>query len=65
MTVLRGKPIRTGILTVSDRVAVGLAEDVSGSTIVSWLEAAGYQVARTADIPALPSAHPERSRWSW
>lgn len=50
MTVLRGKPIRTGILTVSDRVAVGLAEDVSGSTIVSWLEAAGYQVARTAVV---------------
>lgn len=35
---------------MSDRVSVGLAEDISGSTIVQWLQGEGYQVARRAVV---------------
>jgi molybdopterin adenylyltransferase len=38
--------IRVGILTVSDRVSRGEAEDRSGELIRAWCEARGYAVAR-------------------
>jgi molybdopterin adenylyltransferase len=40
------RPLRVGVLTVSDRVSRGLAEDRSGARIVAWCEEAGHEVAR-------------------
>lgn len=39
-------PLRVGILTVSDRVSRGEAEDRSGAGIRRWCEARGYRVIR-------------------
>lgn len=38
------------MLTVSDGVAAGIREDLSGERIVAWAEAQGYDVARRAVV---------------
>ena len=48
--------VRVGILTVSDGVARGAREDVSGGRIESWARAQGFDVTRREVVPdeALP-----------
>lgn len=40
------QPWRAGILTVSDKAAAGLREDLSGPAIAAVLRAAGYEISR-------------------
>lgn len=42
---------RVAVLTVSDRVARGDREDVSGLAIVRWIEAQGWRLADRATVP--------------
>lgn len=46
-----GRKIRVGILTVSDGVARGTREDVSGERIEGWAAEAGYEVTRREVVP--------------
>lgn len=46
-----GERIRVGILTVSDRVAKGEAEDGSGPVIEEWCRELGYPVTRRDAVP--------------
>lgn len=48
--------MRVGILTVSDGVARGTREDVSGARIEAWAAAEGFEVTRREVVPdeALP-----------
>src|SRR5260370_42325026 len=51
-TFLKAELLNTaGVLTSSDSSSQGRREDLSGPAIVSQLEAAGFQVVRTAIIP--------------
>lgn len=45
------RPLRVGVLTVSDRVSRGRAEDRSGARIVAWCTEAGHEVARRETRP--------------
>ncbi|MHC4937333.1 MAG: MogA/MoaB family molybdenum cofactor biosynthesis protein [Planctomycetota bacterium] len=40
-----------GVLTVSDRSAAGVREDISGARIVAWAEAAGFEVCERTVVP--------------
>lgn len=42
---------RVGVLTISDRCAAGVAEDISGKVLEDALRAAGYEVVRRAVLP--------------
>ncbi len=44
-------PIRTGILTVSDRAATGVYEDLSGPALRKAIEAYGWSICATATVP--------------
>ncbi len=51
-TFLKADFLKTAaVLTISDSSSQGRREDLSGPAIVSQLEAAGFQVVRTAIIP--------------
>lgn len=51
------KPIRVGILTVSDRAARGIYPDESGAALQEWVRAQpGWSVARYAVVPDDPEA---------
>lgn len=43
--------MRVGVLTVSDRVSAGRADDESGPRIRAWAEDAGWEVAAHAVVP--------------
>lgn len=43
--------VRVAVLTVSDRAASGLREDVSGDAIGRWVEARGYLLAARDTVP--------------
>ncbi len=43
--------IRVGVLTVSDRSAQGVRDDLSGPKIVEWCETNGFEVVATAIVP--------------
>ncbi len=43
--------IRVGILTVSDRVSRGEAEDRSGAAVAEWCRKRGHPIARQATVP--------------
>lgn len=49
-----GARIRIGILTVSDGVAGGTREDVSGERIAAWAAAQGHDVTRRAVVADEP-----------
>ncbi|MEX0935637.1 MAG: MogA/MoaB family molybdenum cofactor biosynthesis protein [Gemmatimonadota bacterium] len=44
------RPIRCGVLTVSDRISRSEGEDRSGPIIVAWCEAQGHEVACRAVV---------------
>lgn len=46
-----GRALRVGILTVSDRVSRGRAEDRSGERIESWCRERGLEAVRRAVVP--------------
>lgn len=46
--------VRVGILTVSDGVAAGIREDVSGRRIEEWTAAEGHVVTRRGVVPDEP-----------
>ena len=46
-----GREVRVGILTVSDGVAAGAREDVSGALIEAWALANGFEVTRRDVVP--------------
>jgi len=46
-----GEPYRAAIITVSDSVAQGVREDVSGPTVSRALEGAGWSIASTETLP--------------
>lgn len=48
---MSGRPIRLGVLTVSDGVHAGEREDLSGATIREWADARGHEAARSAAVP--------------
>ena len=43
--------LSAGVLTVSDRSAAGVREDVSGARIVTWCEEKNYHVVERAIVP--------------
>jgi len=45
------RPVRLGILTVSDGVHAGAREDASGARISEWAEDRGYEVADRGVVP--------------
>lgn len=51
-----GREVRLGILTVSDGVAAGTREDVSGERIETWAASEGHAVTRRAAVPDEPFA---------
>ncbi len=44
-------PVRVGVLTISDRVSDGRAEDLTGPRIRAWAEEAGWVVPAHAVVP--------------
>lgn len=44
-------PLRFGILTVSDRSATGMRDDVSGPMLTSLVEDQGWKVVKTGIVP--------------
>lgn len=48
------REVRLGILTVSDGVAAGTRDDVSGGRIEEWASAEGHAVTRRAVVPDEP-----------
>jgi len=57
--------IRVGVLTVSDRSARGVREDVSGPSIVAWCTERGYQVTHRDVVPDQTEAIvPALSSWA-
>ncbi|CAN5790996.1 MogA/MoaB family molybdenum cofactor biosynthesis protein [soil metagenome] len=52
MTVVPASaPLRIAVLTVSDGVTAGARDDVSGSTIVAWVEARGASLCARRTVP--------------
>lgn len=51
-----GREVRLGILTVSDGVAAGTRDDVSGARIETWAADHGHAVTRRATVPDEPFA---------
>ncbi len=49
-----GRPFSAAVITVSDRSAAGLREDLSGPAAVRMLEEAGYEVLETILVPDEP-----------
>ncbi len=45
------KPIRVGILTVSDGCAAGAREDRSGDAVAAWAAARGFEATARAVVP--------------
>jgi len=45
------RPIRVGVLTVSDGCAAGVREDRSGEAVAAWAVERGFEVAARAVVP--------------
>ncbi len=61
----RGAPLRVGILTVSDRVSRGEAEDRSGPAIEAWCSAQGFEVTRSGVVgDGTANIVPVLTRWA-
>lgn len=57
--------VTVGVLTVSDRSARGVREDVSGERIVEWCVARGFEVTHRAIVPDETSAiSPALAEWA-
>lgn len=48
---MSGRPVRLGVLTVSDGVHAGEREDRSGAAIRAWADERGHEAARSAVVP--------------